>query len=81
MGKATEAEPGRIEGGEDGVSDTADLTGLMTTEEEARGFVREARVDVLAPAFGNVHGEYGPRGVVLDWGRYFNHRQLTTCCC
>lgn len=65
-GKAAEAEPGRIEGGEDGVSDTLDLAGLMTTAEEAQQFV-DAGVDLLAPAFGNVHGEYGPRGIVLDF--------------
>ena len=32
-GIATEAEPGRIEGGEDGVAATADLEGLLTTPE------------------------------------------------
>jgi fructose-bisphosphate aldolase class II len=68
-GKATEAEPGRIEGGEDGVSDTLDLAGLMTSAEEAQQFV-DAGVDLLAPAFGNVHGEYGPLGIVLDFERY-----------
>lgn len=68
-GKSTEAEPGRIEGGEDGISDTADLSGLMTTFEETQDFV-ESGVDFLAPAFGNVHGEYGPRGVILEWERY-----------
>lgn len=67
-GKATEAEPGRIEGGEDGISDTADLSGVMTTLEEVQQFA-DAGVDFVAPAFGNVHGEYGPRGVVLEWGR------------
>lgn len=67
-GKATEAEPGRIEGGEDGISDTADLSGLMTTPEETQQFV-DAGVDFLAPAFGNVHGEYGPRGIILEWDR------------
>ncbi|KAL6897035.1 ketose-bisphosphate aldolase [Trichoderma evansii] len=70
-GKATEAGPGRIEGGEDGVSDTLDLAGLaglMTSAEEAQQFV-DAGVDLLAPAFGNVHGEYGPRGIVLDFER------------
>ena len=72
-GKATEAEPGRIEGGEDGISDTADLSGMMTTIEEAQRFV-DTRVNLLAPAFGNVHGEYGPRGVVLEWDRYVSHR-------
>lgn len=68
-GKATEAEPGRIEGGEDGISDTADLSGMMTTLEETQQFV-ETGVNLLAPAFGNVHGEYGPRGVILEWDRY-----------
>lgn len=67
-GIATEAEPGRIEGGEDGISDTVDLTPLLTTAEQAGLFVSSG-VDILAPAFGNVHGQYGPRGVVLDWDR------------
>ncbi|KAL1963488.1 hypothetical protein VTN77DRAFT_8069 [Rasamsonia byssochlamydoides] len=67
-GIATEAEPGRIEGGEDGVADTADLTGLLTTPEESREFVATG-IDWLAPAFGNVHGEYGPRGIQLEYDR------------
>jgi len=67
-GIATEAEPGRIEGGEDGVAETADLEGLLTTPEEARRFVATG-IDWLAPAFGNVHGEYGPRGVRLEYDR------------
>ncbi|KAE9583083.1 hypothetical protein CGMCC3_g1302 [Colletotrichum fructicola] len=67
-GKATEAEPGRIEGGEDGISDTADLSGEMTTLEEAQNFV-DTGVGSLAPAFGNVHGEYGPRGIILECDR------------
>ncbi|KAF2717003.1 aldolase [Polychaeton citri CBS 116435] len=57
-GIATEAEPGRIEGGEDGVKDTAELQGMMTTAEEVDDFV-DTGIDFLAPAFGNVHGEYG----------------------
>lgn len=79
-GKAAEAEPGRIEGGEDGVSDTLDLAGLMTTAEEAQQFV-DAGVDLLAPAFGNVHGEYGPRGIVLDFERYPIHTTNTAIFC
>ncbi|VUC26795.1 unnamed protein product [Clonostachys rosea] len=67
-GKSAEAEPGRIEGGEDGLADTADLTGLMTTNDEVQQFL-DAGVDTLAPAFGNVHGNYGPRGIVLEWDR------------
>ncbi|KAG8533460.1 uncharacterized protein KY384_002243 [Bacidia gigantensis] len=67
-GILVEAECGRIEGGEDGVSDTADLEGLMTTPEQAREFV-DTGVDWLAPAFGNVHGMYGPRGIQLEFER------------
>jgi len=67
-GIATEAEPGRIEGGEDGIADTADLEGVMTTAEDVEDFVFTG-VDVLAPAFGNVHGEYGPRGPQFDFER------------
>lgn len=67
-GIATEAEPGRIEGGEDGVADTVDLEGLLTTPEESLEFVATG-IDWLAPAFGNVHGEYGPRGIRLEYDR------------
>jgi fructose-bisphosphate aldolase class II len=69
-GVATEAEPGRIEGGEDGVMDTAGLKGSMTTMEEVTDFVATG-VDFLAPAFGNKHGEspYGSTGPQLDFER------------
>lgn len=67
-GIATEAEPGRIEGGEDGVADTADLAGMLTTPAESEEFVATG-IDWLAPAFGNVHGEYGPRGIQLEYER------------
>lgn len=67
-GVAVEAEPGRIEGGEDGISDTAELEGMLTTGAEARDFV-DTGIDWLAPAFGNVHGSYGPRGIVLEYDR------------
>ena len=67
-GIAVEAESGRIEGGEDGVSDTADLEGMMTRPEQAREFVNTG-IDWLAPAFGNVHGSYGPKGIQLEYGR------------
>ncbi|KAJ6007246.1 fructose-bisphosphate aldolase [Penicillium herquei] len=71
--KATEAEPGRIEGGEDGVMDTTGLEACMTTSEEVDEFVATG-VDVLAPSFGNVHGEYGLRGPQLDFERFENIR-------
>ena len=60
---------GRIEGGEDGVKATGEeLQGMMTTREAARRFV-DCGVDWLAPAFGNVHGRYGERGIRLDYER------------
>ncbi|TPX17106.1 uncharacterized protein E0L32_003224 [Thyridium curvatum] len=67
-GIATEAEPGRIEGGEDGVAETVDLEGVLTTPEQAEEFVATG-IEMLAPAFGNVHGEYGPRGIQLEYDR------------
>lgn len=65
---ATEAEPGRIEGGEDGIADTAVLEGVMTTKEDVEEFIA-CGVDLLAPAFGNIHGEYGKRGPQFDFER------------
>lgn len=62
--KATEAEPGRIEGGEDGISDTVQLEGILTTPEEAEIFL-ETGIDILSPAFGNYHGDYPPVGPQL----------------
>ncbi|KAI5920945.1 ketose-bisphosphate aldolase [Camillea tinctor] len=67
-GIAAEAEPGRIEGGEDGVPETADLEAVLTTPEQASEFVATG-IEMLAPAFGNVHGEYGPRGIRLEYDR------------
>ncbi|KAK5188095.1 hypothetical protein LTR16_008757, partial [Cryomyces antarcticus] len=61
--------PGRIEGGEDGVKDTAELEGLLTTPEEAQEFI-DTGIDFLAPAFGNVHGDYfGVENIKLDYPR------------
>jgi fructose-bisphosphate aldolase, class II len=68
-GVATEAEPGRIEGGEDGIADTADLEGKLTTKDQVHEFIATG-IDFLAPAFGNVHGEYGKRGPVLEYDRF-----------
>ncbi|KAI8242196.1 putative fructose-bisphosphate aldolase [Colletotrichum sp. SAR 10_99] len=70
-GIATEAEPGRIEGAEDGVMDTAGLEASKTTPEEVDQFIATG-VDALAPAFGNVHGEYGKQGPQLDFERFDN---------
>ncbi|KAH6668690.1 ketose-bisphosphate aldolase [Halenospora varia] len=76
-GIATEAEPGRINGGEDGVADTGDLEGLLTTFEEAERFVNTG-IDFLAPAFGNIHGNYwGVENIKLDFERLQNIRKAT----
>ena len=67
-GIITEAEPGRINGSEDGVADTGDMEEILTSPEEAEDFV-SCGIDWLAPAFGNVHGQYGPKGPQLDFPR------------
>lgn len=69
-GIITEAEPGRIDGGEDGVGDLSEkgLEAILTTPEQAEDFVATG-INWLAPAFGNVHGNYGPKGPQLDYER------------
>ncbi|ETI22923.1 hypothetical protein G647_04717 [Cladophialophora carrionii CBS 160.54] len=68
-GIATEAEPGRINGGEAGVQDTGDLEGILTTPDEALQFI-DTGIDFLAPAIGNVHGPYnGVENIHLDFPR------------
>jgi len=60
-GIAVEAESGRIEGGEDGISDTGDLEALFTSPSDIDNFIA-AGIDILAPSIGNIHGDYGPAG-------------------
>lgn len=67
-GIITEAEPGRINGSEDGIQDTGDMEEILTSPEQAEEFVA-CGIDWLAPAFGNVHGVYGPKGPQLDFER------------
>ncbi|KAF7509212.1 hypothetical protein GJ744_008272 [Endocarpon pusillum] len=77
QGIATEAEPGRINGGEDGVKDTGDLEGMLTTAEEAMQFI-DTGIDFLAPAFGNVHGKYGGvENIKLDLPRLDSIRKTS----
>jgi fructose-bisphosphate aldolase class II len=47
-----------MKGGEDGVRDTGDVGGVLTTPGEAMEFVNTG-IDFLAPTFWNVHGNYG----------------------
>jgi fructose-bisphosphate aldolase class II len=68
-GIAVEAEPGRIEGGEDEIKSTEDLEAVMTNLNDLDDFYT-AGVDILAPAIGNIHGSYGPSGPQLDLNRY-----------
>ena len=76
-GIATEAEPGRINGGEAGVQDTGDLEGILTTPDEALQFVATG-IDFLAPAIGNVHGAYnGVENIKLDYPRLESIRKAT----
>ncbi len=65
-GIITECEPGRINGFEDGIQDTDGMEEILTTPEQAEEFVALG-IDWLAPAFGNVHGEYGPKGPQLEF--------------
>lgn len=67
-GIIAEAEPGRINGSEDGIADTKDMEEILTTPEQAEEFV-SCGIEWLAPAFGNVHGVYGPAGPQLDFDR------------
>ncbi|KAI3396709.1 hypothetical protein diail_11736 [Diaporthe ilicicola] len=65
-GIAIEAEMGRIEGGEDGLP-SVDLDAVLTQPADAKRFIDETGVHFLAPAFGNIHGGYGPGGPEAIW--------------
>lgn len=67
-GIIAEAEPGRILGGEDGVADISEMQGILTTPEQAEELVATG-IQWIAPAFGNVHGKYGPKGPQLEYER------------
>lgn len=51
-----EGEIGDIGTGSEIHDAAPDLTRVLTTPEEARQFVEDTRVDILAPAVGNMHG-------------------------
>ncbi|KAI9148214.1 putative fructose-bisphosphate aldolase [Paramyrothecium foliicola] len=67
-GIAVEAESGRINGYEEGIADTGDLEAIMTSPSEVEDFLA-AGIDLLAPSIGNIHGDYGPKGPLLDYER------------
>lgn len=56
--------------------DTAELEGILTTPEQADEFISTG-IDWLAPAFGNVHGKYGPKGPDLQYDRLQKIRDST----
>ena len=63
-----EAQSGSVQGGENKIVNITELKAVMMTEEKARRFV-ETGIDWLAPAFGNVYGSYGERGIRLEYKR------------
>ena len=65
-GISIEAEMGRIEGGEDGLP-SVNMESILTQPDLAKEFVQQTGVQFLAPAFGNIHGSYGPRGPQSFW--------------
>ena len=67
-GISVEAEPGGIEGGEDGIKSTEELEAVETTLQDVEDFAAVG-VDILAPAIGNIHGAYGSNGPQLDMER------------
>lgn len=50
------------------------LEGALTTPEQVEDFIATG-IDFLAPAFGNVHGDYGPKGPVLEYDRLAKIRE------
>ena len=54
-GASVEAEVGRVGGSED---DSESLSILYTKEEDAKEFVKQTGIDILAVAIGNAHGVY-----------------------
>ena len=67
VGISVEAELGRLSGVEDNIS-VSDKDAMYTNPEEAKRFVEETGVDMLAIAIGSAHGKY--KGVPkLDFER------------
>jgi fructose-bisphosphate aldolase class II len=56
LGLATEAELGRLEGGEAGIATAVDSQ--LTDPEVADRFIEETGIQILAPCIGNRHGHY-----------------------
>lgn len=54
--------------GQDLTSNPSSLEGALTTPEQVEDFIATG-IDFLAPAFGNVHGDYGSKGPVLEYDR------------
>jgi tagatose 1,6-diphosphate aldolase GatY/KbaY len=67
QGVIVEAELGRLAGKEDGL-EISEKESKMTNPNEAKVFVKETNVDMLAVTIGNVHGKYS-RPPSLDFDR------------
>jgi fructose-bisphosphate aldolase class II len=65
-GIAIEAEMGRIDGNEDGLAH-ADIEAMLTDPSYVKNFVEKTGVHFIAPAFGNIHGNYGAGGAEKAW--------------
>lgn len=76
-GVSVEAELGRLMGIEDNISvDEKDAT--LVNPQEAEVFVRESKVDFLAPAIGTSHGAFKFKGEPkLDFERLMEVKKLT----
>lgn len=70
-GIAVEAEPGRIQGGEDGLADTVDLEGLLTDKEEALALQRTGIQFWLRP-LGICMGFMGREGYIWTLASVFS---------
>lgn len=55
-------------------SGRSSLEGALTTPDQVEDFIATG-IDFLAPAFGNVHGDYGKKGPVLEYDRLEMIRQ------
>ncbi len=76
-GVGVEAELGRLMGIEDNIS-VSEKEAVLVNPQEAEQFVRESKVDYLAPAIGTSHGAFKFKGEPkLDFERLKQVKELT----
>lgn len=77
VGVSVEAELGRLMGIEDNIS-VDEKDACLVNPKEAEEFVRESKVDFLAPAIGTSHGAFKFKGEPkLDFDRLIEVKKLT----